>query len=67
MAVLGPAFFSGALYGLLTTVMHYVDPKRALLRPRILVNIFIVCDIISLVIQAIGGAPGRSRLRVPES
>jgi hypothetical protein len=57
-AVLGPAFFSAALYGLLGAIMLYVSPSRAVLRPKFLAPLFITCDVISLAVQGAGGALG---------
>ncbi|KAF4445741.1 hypothetical protein F53441_10547 [Fusarium austroafricanum] len=51
-----PVFFSAAIYVLLSQVINFVDPSISRFRPQLFVWIFIPSDIISLILQAIGGA-----------
>ncbi|KAM5346396.1 hypothetical protein ACJ41O_009401 [Fusarium nematophilum] len=51
-----PVFFSAAIYVLLSQVINFVDPTISRFRPSLFYYIFIPADIISLVLQAVGGA-----------
>ncbi|GKU11038.1 unnamed protein product [Fusarium langsethiae] len=50
-----PVFFSAAIYVLLSQVINYVDPSISRFPPKYFYWIFIPSDIISLVLQAVGG------------
>ncbi|CAJ0547675.1 Ff.00g044290.m01.CDS01 [Fusarium sp. VM40] len=51
-----PVFFSAAIYVLLSQVINFVDPSISRFPPKYFYWIFIPSDIISLILQAVGGA-----------
>ncbi|KAF4968827.1 hypothetical protein FSARC_3856 [Fusarium sarcochroum] len=51
-----PVFFSAAIYVLLSQVINFVDPNISRFPAQLFYWIFIPSDIISLVLQAVGGA-----------
>ncbi|RDW82835.1 hypothetical protein BP6252_03947 [Coleophoma cylindrospora] len=51
-----PVFFTAAIYVTLYRTVLYLSPTSSRFAPRIYYILFIPCDIISLVLQAIGGA-----------
>ncbi|KPM39587.1 hypothetical protein AK830_g6938 [Neonectria ditissima] len=51
-----PVFFCSAIYVLLSQVINFVDPSISRFRPQLFYWIFIPCDIVSLILQAVGGA-----------
>ncbi|KAK7418211.1 hypothetical protein QQZ08_011364 [Neonectria magnoliae] len=51
-----PVFFCSAIYVLLSQVINFVDPSLSRLKPQLFYWIFIPCDIVSLILQAVGGA-----------
>lgn len=53
---IAPAFIMGGIYNLLMKFIVIYGSKFALMRPMLYSYIFIICDIISLVVQAAGGA-----------
>ncbi|KAL9603184.1 MAG: hypothetical protein Q9219_001387 [cf. Caloplaca sp. 3 TL-2023] len=63
---IGPTFFAAAIYitlykmfsPLMTVLRHilYLGPEHARFRPKLYYWIFIPCDILSLVLQSVGGA-----------
>lgn len=53
---LGPAFFSAAIYLTLSKIVVYLGVQYSRLSPSMYYWIFISCDIISLTLQATGGA-----------
>lgn len=53
---IGPAFFSAAVYLSLSRILLMYGTELAFLRPRVLTVIFICCDLVSLCLQAAGGA-----------
>ncbi|OCF35191.1 hypothetical protein I316_03233 [Kwoniella heveanensis BCC8398] len=53
--IIAPVFFSAWLYTLLGIAIHRLGPQYSLLRPKLYIIVFVSCDIISLVLQAIGG------------
>lgn len=56
MITIGPVFFSAAIYVLLSQIIEFLSVKHARFAPRLLIWIFIPSDILSLILQAIGGA-----------
>jgi hypothetical protein len=52
---LAPAFFMGGVYYLLAKLAMVYGPEFSLLKPMHYSLIFIICDLISIVIQAAGG------------
>lgn len=53
---IGPAFYSAAIYLCLARIIAVVGRDRSKFSPKAITQFFIVCDIISLVLQAAGGA-----------
>ncbi|KEZ43456.1 Parasitic phase-specific protein PSP-1 [Scedosporium apiospermum] len=51
-----PVFFCSAIYVLLSQVANYVDASVSRFKPQLFYWVFIPCDIVSLVLQALGGA-----------
>ncbi|KAI6084893.1 RTA1-domain-containing protein [Hypoxylon rubiginosum] len=58
--IIGPVFFTAALYVLLGTLIAILGRKYSLISARMYTIIFLTCDVISLVIQAAGGAMASS-------
>ena len=56
LITIGPVFFSAAIYVMLSQIVNYIDPKSARFPSRLFYWIFIPFDIVSLVLQAVGGA-----------
>jgi hypothetical protein len=54
--VIGPAFNSAAIYITLKHVVLTFGPEWSRIQPALYTYIFISCDLISLILQAIGGA-----------
>lgn len=53
---IAPAFFTAAIYLSLSRILAIYGETLSFLRSRSITLIFISCDIISLVLQAVGGA-----------
>ncbi|KAH7137731.1 RTA1 like protein-domain-containing protein [Dactylonectria macrodidyma] len=51
-----PVFFCSAIYVLLSQVINFIDPSISRFKPQLFYWIFIPCDIVSLILQAVGGA-----------
>ncbi|KAF2717529.1 RTA1-domain-containing protein [Polychaeton citri CBS 116435] len=56
LITIGPVFFSAAIYVMIYQIAHYISPKSSRFAPHWFYWIFIPCDIISLILQAVGGA-----------
>ncbi|KAK5168334.1 uncharacterized protein LTR77_006903 [Saxophila tyrrhenica] len=56
LITIGPVFFSAAIYVMLYQIAMYISPSSARFSPKIYYWIFIPCDIVSLILQAAGGA-----------
>lgn len=56
LITIGPVFFSGAIYFMLSRIINLINPHVARFKPSLIFWIFISCDIIALVLQAVGGA-----------
>ncbi|KAK1635853.1 parasitic phase-specific protein PSP-1 [Colletotrichum phormii] len=52
----GPVFFCAAIYVMLSKVIIHVDRSISRFNPRLCYYLFIPCDIVSLILQATGGA-----------
>ncbi|KAF9879484.1 hypothetical protein CkaCkLH20_03027 [Colletotrichum karsti] len=50
-----PVFFSAAVYVLLSQTINHLDPSLSRVRPKLFYWIFIPADIVSLILQAVGG------------
>ncbi|KAJ5247785.1 RTA1 domain protein [Penicillium chermesinum] len=53
---IGPAFFSAAIYLCLAKIVKIYGEGISRIRPRMYTLIFISCDLLSLILQAAGGA-----------
>ncbi|GAT26796.1 RTA1 domain protein [Aspergillus luchuensis] len=53
--IIAPTFFTAGIYVLLGRFIHLLGPETSILRPKLYLWIFVTCDIISLVVQAVGG------------
>ncbi|KIX92731.1 uncharacterized protein Z520_11583 [Fonsecaea multimorphosa CBS 102226] len=56
LITIGPVFFSAAIYVLLAQIVRYISIPSSRFAPKYFYWIFIPCDIVSLVLQAAGGA-----------
>lgn len=54
--IIAPVFFSAALYVLLRRFIIHLGPASSIISARLYTIVFCLCDFVSLVIQAIGGA-----------
>jgi len=54
--IIAPVFFTAALYVLLGVLILLMGRQSSLLSARMYTIIFLTCDVISLVVQAVGGA-----------
>ncbi|KAG8857195.1 hypothetical protein FRB96_005869 [Tulasnella sp. 330] len=54
--ITAPSFMAAGMFFTLGVVVNRIGPEYSRLRPRVFSSVFIACDILSLVIQAIGGA-----------
>jgi hypothetical protein len=54
--IIAPAFFSAALYVIFGIIIHIVGRQYSILAPKWYTIIFVICDLISLIVQAVGGA-----------
>lgn len=54
--IIAPVFFSAALYVLLGKLIYDLGPRSSIISAKWYAIVFCTCDIISLVVQAIGGA-----------
>ncbi|KAI1207026.1 RTA1-domain-containing protein [Annulohypoxylon truncatum] len=54
--IIGPVFFTAALYVLLGMFIGALGREYSILSARMYTIVFVTCDTISLVIQAVGGA-----------
>ncbi|WVQ79504.1 hypothetical protein IAT38_001603 [Cryptococcus sp. DSM 104549] len=53
--IIAPVFLSAWCYTILGLGINALGPQFSLLRPKLYLAIFISCDIISLILQAVGG------------
>ncbi|KIX07785.1 uncharacterized protein Z518_02439 [Rhinocladiella mackenziei CBS 650.93] len=56
LITIGPVFFAAAIYVMLYQIVHYISVKHSRFTPSLFYYVFITCDIISLILQAVGGA-----------
>ena len=54
--IIAPTFFAAALYVLLGRLVDVIGRETSLVRPRVYTVVFCTCDVVSLVVQAVGGA-----------
>jgi hypothetical protein len=60
LITIGPVFFAAAIYVLLYQIVNYIDRSASRVNPKFFYWVFIPADIISLVLQAAGGAMSAS-------
>jgi hypothetical protein len=53
--IIAPSFFSAALYVVFGLIINRVGRQYSILAPKWYTIIFVICDLISLIIQAVGG------------
>ncbi|KAK1837047.1 putative sphingoid long-chain base transporter RSB1 [Podospora conica] len=53
---IGPAFLAGGVYLCLRRIVYAFGPENSRIKPELYTRFFIPCDVISLVLQATGGA-----------
>ncbi|KAJ5434406.1 RTA-like protein [Penicillium cf. griseofulvum] len=53
--VIAPTFFTAGIYILLGRFIQLLGPESSIIKPKLYLWIFCTCDIVSLVIQAVGG------------
>jgi len=53
---LAPVFFAAGIYVTLARITDYLDPALCRFSPKLYYWVFIPCDLVSLVLQAVGGA-----------
>ncbi|KAK8121819.1 RTA1 like protein-domain-containing protein [Apiospora sp. TS-2023a] len=58
--IIAPVFVTGALYVLLGMFIELAGRGSSVLSPRMYAVVFLTCDVVSLVIQAVGGAMASS-------
>jgi hypothetical protein len=54
--IIAPVFITGALYILLGMFIVLVGRESSVLSPRMYAIVFLTCDLVSLIVQAVGGA-----------
>ncbi|KAL4873467.1 hypothetical protein BDV12DRAFT_208480 [Aspergillus spectabilis] len=54
--IIAPTFYTAGVYILLGRFIQILGRESSVLSPRVYLWIFVTCDIVSLVIQAVGGA-----------
>lgn len=58
--IIAPTFFTAGIYILLGNFIKHFGSQSSILRPSLYLWIFCTCDVISLVVQAIGGGMASS-------
>jgi RTA1 like protein len=53
--IIAPTFFAAGLYVILGQLIHVLGRETSIISPRLYIMIFCTCDLVSLVLQAIGG------------
>ncbi|KAF2234026.1 RTA1-domain-containing protein [Viridothelium virens] len=59
--VVAPVFYSAAIYSILSVMINWVGQKHSQLPPRLLLWIFITCDVVATIIQVLGAGLVGSR------
>ncbi|KAJ0418706.1 RTA1 like protein-domain-containing protein [Aspergillus carlsbadensis] len=66
LLVIGPVFFTAAIYLFLTQLIRHYGAQYSLLKPKAYLWIFISVDVLSLIIQAAGAGIASSQLSKPD-
>lgn len=53
---MSPVFFAAAIYVMISKIIYYIAPSYSRAKPNFIYWFFITVDIISLILQAVGGA-----------
>jgi len=53
--IIAPAFFSAALYVVFGQIINTVGRQYSILEPKWYIIVFVIADLISLIVQAVGG------------
>ncbi|KAM0202358.1 hypothetical protein ACHAPI_001546 [Fusarium lateritium] len=64
---IGPAFMAAGLYLCLRRIVSAFGPGNSRLSPEYYTRIFIPCDLVSLILQAVGGGMASTAARMEES
>ncbi|KAG8946588.1 hypothetical protein FRC04_011566 [Tulasnella sp. 424] len=54
--ILAPSFLAAGLFFILGVIINRLGPQYATFSPKVFSSVFISCDLIALVVQAVGGA-----------
>jgi hypothetical protein len=54
--IIAPTFITAGLYVILGALINRLGRESSVLGPRMYAIVFLTCDIIALIIQAVGGA-----------
>lgn len=54
--VVAPVFFAAAIYTVLSILINVTGPSYAPMRPKLILWIFITCDVVATIIQILGAA-----------
>ncbi|KAL2834678.1 RTA1 like protein-domain-containing protein [Aspergillus pseudoustus] len=66
LLVIGPVFFTAAIYLFLSQLIQHYGAQYSLLKPKAYLWIFISVDVLSLIIQAAGAGIASSQLGKPD-
>ncbi|KAL3471494.1 RTA1 like protein-domain-containing protein [Aspergillus californicus] len=66
LLVIGPVFFTAAIYLFLSQLIRHYGDKFSLLKPKAYLWIFVSVDVLSLIIQAAGAGIASSQLGKPD-
>jgi hypothetical protein len=58
--IIAPTFFTAGLYIILGALINRLGRHSSMLGPKMYAIVFLTCDLIALVVQAIGGAMASS-------
>ncbi|KAG5664748.1 hypothetical protein KAF25_008482 [Fusarium avenaceum] len=64
---IGPAFMAAGLYLCLRRIVSAFGPENSRISPEYYTRIFIPCDLISLILQAVGGGMASTAARMGQS
>jgi hypothetical protein len=53
---IGPVFFAASIYLTLSRIIVYYGPQHSRFPPKTITLLFVSCDFVALVLQAVGGA-----------
>ncbi|KAK9242000.1 putative RTA1 domain protein [Lipomyces tetrasporus] len=53
--IIAPTFYTAGIYVLLGRFIQILGPESSILKPKLYLWIFCTCDLVSLIVQAVGG------------